>query len=328
MIATTPDRTMHYDLRGKRVWVAGHTGMVGSAIVRRLGNEGCTLLYATRQELDLTRQKETEDWMRQTRPQAVVVAAARVGGILANASYPADFLYTNLMIAANVIHAAHEIGVEKLLWLSSSCAYPRDAPQPIREDMLLSGPLEATNEAYAVAKIAGTKLAGAYASQLGRIFITAILTNLYGPNDNFDLASAHVLPALMRKIHEAKQARRGQVVLWGSGTPLREFLHVDDLADACVFLMKNYAGKDPINIGAGHEITIRDLASLIAQEVGFEGEFVYDATKPDGTPRKRLDTARIDALGWRPTTDLRSGIRMLYAHWLTRADPLAIAAGS
>lgn len=328
MIATTPDLTMRYDLRGKRVWIAGHTGMVGSAIVRRLQGEGCTLLCATRRELDLTRQKETEDWMREKRPQAVVVAAARVGGILANARYPADFLYTNLMIAANVIHAAHEIGVEKLLWLSSSCAYPRDAPQPISEDMLLSGPLEVTNEAYAIAKIAGTKLAGVYASQPGRSFITAILTNLYGPNDNFDPVSAHVLPALMRKIHEAKQARRGQVVLWGSGTPLREFLHVDDVADACIFLMKNYAGKDPINIGDGHEISIRDLAGLIAQEIGFEGEFVYDATKPDGTPRKRLDTARMDALGWWPTTDLRTGIRMLYAHWLTRTDPLAAAAGS
>ena len=328
MIATAPEAVGRYDLRGKRVWVAGHTGLVGSAIVRRLENEDCTLIKVLRQELDLTRQKPTEDWISEQRPQAIIVAAARVGGILANARYPTDFLYENLMIAANILHAAHASGVEKLLWLSSSCTYPREAPQPIREDMLLSGPLERTNEAYAIAKIAGSKLAAYYTTQHGRGFITAMPTNLYGPNDNFDPDNAHVIPALMRKIHEAKVAGRRQVVLWGSGAPLREFLYVDDLADACVFLMQNYSGSEPINVGAGKEISIRALAELIAEEVGFDGEFVHDASTPDGTPRKRLDTARLDALGWHPKTKLRDGIRAMYAHWLARGNSIPLTARS
>ncbi|HEU5095942.1 MAG TPA: GDP-L-fucose synthase [Reyranella sp.] len=323
MTGTAPDAGDHYDLAGKRVWVAGHTGMVGSAVARRLSSEACTILVADHGELDLTRQSQTEAWVRHERPDAVVVAAARVGGILANAQHPADFLYENVMIAVNVMRAAYENGVEKLLWLSSSCVYPRDAPQPIREEMLLSGPLEKTNEAYAIAKIAGLKLAAAYNTQHSRRFITAMPTNIYGPNDNFDASTSHVLPALMRKFHEAKMAGRRSVTLWGTGTPLREFLHVDDLADACVFLLRNYADSEPVNIGSGEEVSIHDLARLVAQEVGFEGVFVYDTTKPNGTPRKRLDTSKMDAMGWKPRIGLGAGIRDLYEHWLSRGDAFA-----
>ncbi|PRD41691.1 GDP-fucose synthetase [Phyllobacterium phragmitis] len=315
-----------FPLRGKRVFVAGHAGLVGSALARRLRTEGCTVLTVQHGQLDLTRQLQTERWMRAERPDAVFVAAARVGGIAANARYPVEFLYENIMIAGNIIHAAHETGVRKLLWLGSSCIYPRNAPQPIREEMLLTGALEATNEAYAIAKIAGLKLAQFYNKQYGDCFISAMPTNLYGPNDNFDPETSHVLPALIRRIHEAKMSGLQSVTLWGTGTPLREFLHVDDLADACVYLMKNYSGCEHVNIGAGEEISIRDLASLIAEIVGYRGSFAYDTTKPDGTPRKRLDTSRMEAMGWHAGIGLREGISDLYARWLTAIEKPEIAA--
>ncbi|RCS22652.1 GDP-L-fucose synthase [Phyllobacterium salinisoli] len=320
------DEHAHFPLRGKRVFVAGHTGLVGSALVRRLEREGCTVLTVPHGQVDLIRQAPTESWMRAKRPDVVFVAAARVGGIAANARYPVEFLYENMMIAGNIMHAAHETGVQKLLWLGSSCIYPRNAPQPIRENMLLSGPLEATNEAYAIAKIAGMKLAQFYNRQYGDCFISAMPTNLYGPNDNFDPETSHVLPALIRRIHEANVTGAPSVMLWGTGTPLREFLHVDDLADACVYLMKAYSGCEHVNIGAGEEISIRDLASLIAEIVGYRGSFVYDTTKPDGTPRKRLDASRMEAMGWRARIRLEEGIRDLYARWLAAIGEPEMAA--
>lgn len=315
-------------LKGKRIWVAGHRGMVGSAITRRLAREECEVLTVSRQEVDLTEQQPTRAWVAQTRPDVIFVAAARVGGILANATYPADFLYDNLMIAVNVMSAAREAGTGKLIWLGSSCVYPREAAQPIREESLLTGALETTNEAYAVAKIAGIMLASAYSRQFGLRFITAMPTNLYGPNDNFDPQTAHVLPALIRKIHEAKLRGSNTVTLWGSGNPLREFLHVDDLADACIFLAKEYEDASPINIGSGQEISIRALAELIADVVGYKGAFAMDVSKPDGTPRKLLDTTRMDRLGWHPTIGLRDGVAALYRHWLARSEaalPLELA---
>ncbi|SDP81428.1 GDP-L-fucose synthase [Phyllobacterium sp. YR620] len=305
----------HFDLCGKRVWVAGHTGMVGSALVRRLQNEGCDLLQVSHDELDLTRQADTEAWMARARPDAIFIAAAMVGGIIANSTYPANFLYDNAMIAMNIMHTAHQLGVQKLLWLGSSCVYPKFAEQPISEDSLLTGALEPTNEAYAVAKIAGLKLAEAYARQYGQRFITAMPTNLYGPNDNFDLQNAHVLPALIRKMHEAKIAGSSKAIVWGTGTPKREFLHVDDLADACVFIMKNHAGPEIINIGSGREVSIGELAKLIAGIVGYEGTIVFDTTKPDGTPRKLVDPARLESMGWRPSVALEAGISDLYLRW-------------
>lgn len=310
---------MSYALRGKRVYVAGHRGMVGSALLRRLAAEGCTLLTVDRAELDLRRQAPTEEWFAAARPHCVFVAAATVGGILANRDRPAEFLYDNLAIETNVVEAARRAGVEKLLLLGSSCIYPRLAPQPIPEEALLSGPLEPTNQAYAVAKIAGLSLAAAYRAQYGCNFIAAQPTNLYGPGDNFDLASSHVLPALLRKAHDAKLARAPALAVWGSGTPLREFLHVDDLADALVFLMKAYAEAAPINVGSGAEVAIRALAELICREVGFQGELRFDAGKPDGTPRKLLDSSRLAALGWRPATPLAEGIRSTYAWFLAEA---------
>lgn len=316
MTFTGPDRPPRFELRGKRVWVAGHTGLVGSAIVRRLQQEDCELILAKHESLDLVRQANTEAFVERERPQVIFLAAALVGGILANARFPVDYLYENLMIAANVMHAAHVHGVEELLWLGSSCIYPRDAAQPIREEALLTGPLEPTNEAYAVAKIAGLKLASAYYSQYGNRFITVMPTNLYGPNDNFDPETAHVLPALIRKIHEAKQRDEATVTLWGSGRPLREFLHVDDLADACVFIAKRYEGRELINIGSGCEISIRGLAKIIADIVGYDGDLVFDKTKPDGTPRKLVETSKMNALGWRAKVSLDSGIRDLYQRWL------------
>lgn len=315
-------------LKGKRIWVAGHRGMVGSAITRRLAREGCEVLTVNRQEVDLTEQQPTRAWVAKMRPDVIFVAAARVGGILANATYPADFLYDNLMIAVNVMSAAREAGTGKLIWLGSSCVYPREAAQPIREESLLTGALETTNEAYAVAKIAGIMLASAYSRQFGLRFITAMPTNLYGPNDNFDPQTAHVLPALIRKIHEAKLQGSNTVTLWGSGNPLREFLHVDDLADACIFLAKEYEDASPINVGSGQEISIRALAELIADVVGYKGAFAMDVSKPDGTPRKLLDTTRIDRLGWHPTISLRDGVAALYRHWLARSEtalPLELA---
>ncbi|MGE3334687.1 MAG: GDP-L-fucose synthase family protein [Rhodospirillaceae bacterium] len=301
-----------YSLSGKRVWVAGHRGMVGSALVRRLESEGCTLLTATRRELDLTRQVEVETWMRETKPQAVFLAAAVVGGIVANDTRPAEFLTENLQIQTNIIATAHQTGVEKLLFLGSTCIYPRLAPQPMNEDALLTGPLEPTNQWYAIAKIAGIKQCQAYRREYGRDFISCMPTNLYGPEDNFDLTSSHVLPALMAKAHDAKVTGKPELTLWGTGTPRREFLHVDDLADACVFLMKTYSDEQLVNIGVGTDVTIRELAELIADVVGFKGTFTFDSTKPDGTPRKLVDVGRINALGWKAKTGLREGVASAY----------------
>lgn len=312
---TTPSEIL-YPLAGKRVWVAGHRGMVGSAVVRRLAGEGCEVLTADRRTVDLTRQAETEAWMAAARPDAVVLAAARVGGILANATYPADFLYDNLMIEANVVEAARRTGVEKLLFLGSSCIYPKFAPQPIVEDALLTGPLEPTNEWYAVAKIAGIKLAEAYRRQHGCDFISAMPTNLYGPEDNFDLAGSHVLPALIRKAHEAKRRGDDELVIWGTGTPRREFLHVDDCADALVFLLQRYTGEAHVNVGSGTDIAIYDLAEMVAEVVGFRGRIARDASKPDGTPRKLMSAERLRAMGWSPRIPLPEGIRAVYDWFL------------
>lgn len=305
-----------FSLKGKRVFVAGHRGMVGSALVRRLGTEDCEILTATRSELDLKDQAAVRQWFDDRRPDAVFLAAAKVGGILANDRYPADFLYDNLMIEANVIEAAHRTDVAKLLFLGSSCIYPKFAPQPIVEDALLTGPLEPTNEWYAVAKIAGIKLAQAYRRQHGRDFISAMPTNLYGPGDNFDLQSSHVLPALLRKTHEAKQAGADDIVIWGTGEPRREFLHVDDLADACLFLMKEYSDDGHVNVGFGEDVTIRELAEIVKDVVGFEGSIVADTSKPDGTPRKLMDSGRLMEMGWRPRTPLNQGIANVYRWFL------------
>ncbi|MEA2783183.1 MAG: GDP-L-fucose synthase [Rhodospirillaceae bacterium] len=305
-----------FSLSGRRVFVAGHRGMVGSALVRRLAREDCEVLTAGREEVDLRRQAPTEDWLSARRPDAVIVAAATVGGILANSTRPAEFLYDNLAIAANVLEASRRAQVAKLLFLGSSCIYPKLAPQPLAEDSLLTGPLEPTNEWYAIAKIAGIKLCQAYRSQHGCDFISAMPTNLYGPGDNFDLASSHVVPALMRKIDQAKQSGSETVEIWGSGTPRREFLYVDDLADSCVFLIQHYNGYDHVNIGVGQDLTIRQLAETIAGVVGYHGGFVYDRSKPDGTPQKLLDVGRLTALGWQATTSLEDGLRQSYDWYL------------
>jgi GDP-L-fucose synthase len=312
-VAETSAPSFPFSLTGRRVWVAGHRGMVGSAIVRRLGREGCAVLTAGRNRVDLRRQAEVEAWMDAERPDAVVVAAARVGGILANSTRPAEFLYDNLVIEANVIHAAWKAGVGKLLFLGSSCIYPRLASQPITEDALLTGPLEPTNQWYAIAKIAGIKLCQSYRQQYGCDFISLMPTNLYGPGDNFDLTSSHVLPALMAKIDRAKREGLETVEIWGSGQPRREFLHVDDLADASVFLLQNYSGDVPLNVGVGSDVTIRELAELIADVVGFTGRFVYDTSKPDGTPRKLLDVGQLAGLGWSARIGLRDGVESAYA---------------
>ena len=306
----------NYDLRGKRVWVAGHEGMVGAAILRRLESEDCELLTATRRELDLRAQDLVSNWVSEHKPQAVFLAAAKVGGIHANETYPVEFLRDNLLIEANVIHAAHESGVEKLMFLGSSCIYPRLAPQPIPEDALLTGPLEPTNEWYAIAKIAGIKLCQAYRREFGCDFISAMPTNLYGPGDNFDLDSAHVIPALMRKAHEAKMAGADEMIIWGSGTPRREFLHVDDCADALVFLMRNYSAEQHVNVGSGSDITIEELARLLMGVVGFSGTLARDATKPDGTPRKLMDSRKLAAMGWQSSIPLEDGLSQTYAWFL------------
>ncbi|WP_395449742.1 GDP-L-fucose synthase family protein [Aminobacter sp. UC22_36] len=303
---------MLYPLAGKRVWVAGHRGMVGAALVRRLAQEDCEIITAGRDTVDLTRQAEVEAWLGETRPQAVLLAAAKVGGILANATYPAAFLYENLAIETNIIHAAHLVGVEKLLFLGSSCIYPKFAAQPISEDSLLTGALEPTNEWYAIAKIAGLKLAEAYRKQHGVDFISAMPTNLYGPGDNFDLTSSHVLPALIRKAHEAKLSGAAELTIWGSGTPRREFLHVDDAADALVFLLKSYSGDQHVNVGSGTDVTILELAETVARVVGFTGRIVLDTSKPDGTPRKLMSGDKLARLGWQPRIELESGIRATY----------------
>ncbi|POR47341.1 GDP-L-fucose synthase [Bosea psychrotolerans] len=315
-----PDKL--YSLAGKRVWVAGHRGMVGSALVRALEARGIAPITVRRADVDLRRQAEVEAWMGKERPEVVFLAAAKVGGILANKTYPSDFLFDNLAIAMNVIHAAASLGVEKLLFLGSTCIYPKFADQPIREEALLTGSLEPTNEWYAIAKIAGLKLAESYRLQHGCDFISAMPTNLYGPNDNFDLKSSHVLPALLRKIHEAKTRGIGAVEIWGSGTPRREFLHVDDLADASLHIIEHYSDALHLNVGTGVDVTIRELAELIADVVGYEGNFVFDPSKPDGTPRKCSDVSRLNALGWRPRFDLRSGIEMTYRWFLTQNELL------
>jgi len=296
-----------------RVYVAGHRGLVGSAIVRRLQAEGFTnLLTATRDQLDLRDQAAVNYWFRANRPDVVFLVAGTVGGILANSTRPAEFLYDNMMIHATVVHAAYLHKVQRLLYLGSSCIYPRESPQPMREEHLLTGPLEPTNEAYALAKIAGIKLCQSYRNQYGCDFISAMPTNLYGPNDNFDLTSSHVLPALIRKFHDAKVEGRSEVTVWGSGTPRREFLHVDDLADACVFLMRHYDAADHINLGTGEDLSIRELAEMIRQVVHPAATLVFDATKPDGTPRKLLNVDRLHHLGWRHTIHLREGIERTY----------------
>jgi GDP-L-fucose synthase len=315
-VQSTPHRPSAYDLAGKRVFVAGHHGMVGSAIVRRLGREDCTILTAGRADLDLKRQDQVERYFREARPQAVFMAAARVGGILANATYPADFLLDNLLIAANVTAAAHASGVEKMVFLGSSCIYPKLAPQPIEEASLLTGPLEPTNEWYAIAKIAGIKLAQAYRRQHGCDFVSAMPTNLYGPGDNFDLKASHVLPALIRKAHTAKVTGAASFSVWGTGTPRREFLHADDCADALVHIMKVYSDDEHINVGSGTDVTIADLARLVARIVGFKGGIEFDASKPDGTPRKLMSSAKLEALGWRPRISLEDGIAETYQVFL------------
>ena len=305
-----------FDLAGKRVWVAGHRGMVGSALCRRLAAEDCEILTVGREHLDLTRQADVEGWISDNRPDAVFLAAARVGGILANDTYPAEFLRDNLMIEANIVDAAWKSGVGKLLFLGSSCIYPKHAPQPMREEHLLTGPLEPTNEWYAIAKIAGIKMCQAYRRQYGCDFISAQPTNLYGIGDNFDLASSHVAPALMAKAHAAKGRGDDTLMVWGSGTPKREFLYVDDLADALVFLMKTYSDAEHINVGSGEETTIAELARTVADVVGFRGELVFDSSKPDGTPRKLLDSSRLDAMGWRAATTLHDGLDATYRWYL------------
>lgn len=305
-----------FSLAGKRVWVAGHRGMVGSALVRRLESENCEIITAGRDEVDLLRQQDVEDWMATHRPDVIFVAAAKVGGILANKSYPADFIYNNLMIETNIIHSAHLFGVEKLLLLGSSCIYPKLAPQPMAEDALLTGPLEPTNEWYAVAKIAGIKMCQAYRKQYGSDFISAMPTNLYGPNDNFDLLSSHVAPALMSKTHQAKQSEQDTVEIWGTGTPKREFLYVDDLADGLVFLMQTYSEHDHINIGSGDEVTIRELAQTISKAVGYNGTYTYNANHPDGSPRKLIDNSKIHNMGWRAQTCLQDGMVQTYDWFL------------
>ena len=301
-----------FPLAKRRVFIAGHGGMVGSALTRRLAGIGCEVLTAGRGEVDLRRQEATDTWLRAQRPDAVFVAAATVGGILANDTRPAEFLYDNLMIAANLIEASRRVGVKKLLFLGSSCIYPRLAPQPMREEALLTGPLEQTNQWYAVAKIAGLKLCAAYRRQYGADFISAQPTNLYGPGDTYDLQASHVVPALMAKTHHAKVTGAGQVEIWGTGTPKREFLHVDDLADALVFLMERYSDELQINVGWGEDVSIRELAELIAEVVGYTGGFRYAAEKPDGTPRKLLDVSRLSAMGWRPRIALRDGLADAY----------------
>lgn len=309
-----------FDLRGKRVFVAGHRGMVGSAVVRRLAVEDCEVLTVPRAELDLLDQAGVRRWMADRRPDAVVMAAAKVGGILANDRFPADFLYDNVAVQTNLIEGAFRSDVGKFLFLGSSCIYPKLAPQPISEDALLTGPLEPTNEWYAIAKIAGLKLCQAYRRQYGVDYISAMPTNLFGPGDNFHLESGHVIPALMRKAHEAKQAGRTTMQVWGSGKPMREFLYVDDAADALVSLLKTYSGESHVNVGSGQDITIAELAKTVASIVGGDVDITFDATKPDGTPRKLLDVSRLFATGWRPRYSLQSGLEQTYEWFLRHVE--------
>jgi GDP-L-fucose synthase len=306
-----------FDLKGKTVFVAGHHGMVGSALVRRLAQEDVRLLTARHSELDLTNQTAVFDWFASMKPQAIFLAAAKVGGIVANNTMRAEFLYDNLAIAANVIHAAHINGAEKLMFFGSSCIYPRLAPQPLREDSMLTGALEPTNEPYAIAKIAGIKLVETYRSQYGSDFINVMPTNLYGRGDNYHPEYSHVVAALIRRFHEAKTSGARNVVVWGTGTPRREFLYVDDLADACIHLMKTYSSHELVNIGTGKDVTIAEFANLVAETVGYSGEITFDTSRPDGTPQKLLDVSRLAKLGWRAKTSLEDGIRLAYQAYLS-----------
>jgi GDP-L-fucose synthase len=307
-----------FELGGKTVFVAGHKGMVGGALMRRLARENVELLTAGRSEVDLRDQAAVFAWFAKARPQVVFLAAAKVGGIVANNTLRGEFLYDNLVIAANVIHAAHINGAQKLMFLGSSCIYPRLAPQPLREDSMLTGPLESTNEPYAIAKIAGIKMVEAYRSQYGCDFISVMPTNLYGPGDNYHPEYSHVVAALIRRFHEAKTAGSPNVVVWGTGTPRREFLYVDDLADACIHLMKEYSGDELVNIGTGEDITIAEFARVVAAVVGYTGDVSFDTSRPDGTPRKWLDVSRLDKLGWRARTSLEDGIKLAYQAYLAK----------
>ncbi len=311
-----------FSLQNKKVWVAGHKGMVGRAAVRRLQQENCDILTA---DLDLRVQADTQNWLAAHKPDAVILAAAKVGGIAANSTYPAEFLYDNLMIESNVIDGAYKAGVEKLLFLGSSCIYPRAAAQPITEDALLTGSLEATNEPYAVAKIAGIKMCQAYQSQYGCNFISAMPCNLYGPDDTYHAENSHVIPALIMKICAAKEARKDHVEIWGTGTPLREFLYVDDLVDALVFLLQSYSEEEHINVGSGAEISIAGLAHMIASITGYKGELVFNADKADGTPRKLMDSGKLAALGWQPQTLLKEGLEKVIADYLQNHEVLNAA---
>jgi GDP-L-fucose synthase len=309
-------KSLLFDLRDKRIYIAGHNGMMGSAIVRQLANEKSEILVADRRELDLTNQQATEDWLARVRPDAIFLAAGLVGGIYANNAFPADFIANNLAIALNVIRGAHKVGVKKLLALGSSCIYPKLAPQPMTEDALLTGPLEPTNEWYAIAKIAAIKLCEAYRKQHGCDFISVMPTNLYGLNDNYHPQNSHVPAALIRRFHEAKLAKAPTVTVWGSGMPRREFLYADDAADACIFVMKYYSETQFLNIGTGADVTIREFAELVADVVGYNGKIVYDTSRPDGTPRKLLDVSKLRKLGWTPKTQLRDGLMQAYADFL------------
>jgi GDP-L-fucose synthase len=307
-----------FDLSGKRIYVAGHNGMVGSAIVRRLGRESCEVITAGRDQVDLERQGETEQFLAATKPEVVIIAAAKVGGIHANDAFPADFISENLAIARNAVHASYQAGVRKLLFLGSSCIYPRLAPQPMREADLLTGPLEPTNQWYAVAKIAGIKLCQAYRRQYGVDFISVMPTNLYGPGDNYHPDNSHVIAALIRRFYQAKQDGSPTVTVWGTGAPRREFLFVDDLADACVFVLEHYSDEEHVNIGSGEEVVIAELARLVADVVGYRGEIVYDTSRPDGMPRKLLDSTKLLGLGWQARTSLRTGTEQAYAAFKDR----------
>jgi GDP-L-fucose synthase len=313
-LATVPAKL--FELAGKRIFVAGHRGMVGSAIIRRLAHSSCAILTVNRDQVDLLKQDAVERLLAHLRPQVVIVAAAKVGGIHANNSFPADFIYENLAIATNVIHSAHLTNVEKLLFLGSSCIYPRLARQPISEEELLTGSLEPTNEWYAIAKIAGIKLCQAYRRQYGADFISVMPTNVFGPGDNYHPENSHVVAALIRRFHEAKIAGQPTVTVWGSGTPKREFIYVDDLADACVTVLEKYSGESPLNIGAGTDLTIAELAGLIGEVVGYRGDVVFDPSRPDGTPRKLLDISKLKAIGWSLRTPLRLGLQRTYAAYL------------
>jgi GDP-L-fucose synthase len=312
-----------FDISGKRIWVAGHRGMVGSAVVRRLRAAACEIVVVGREELDLTRQAAVEQWMELKRPDAVILCAARVGGIHANSTLPADFLSINLMIGANVIGAAHRSGVRRLVNLGSSCMYPREAPQPIAEASLMSGPLEPTNDAYAIAKIAVAGMASMHRRQFGDDYVTVVPTNLYGPGDNFDPTMSHVAPGLMRRMIEARDKSVSRVEIWGSGKPRRELMFVDDAADAIVFLLERYSEAEPINVGTGKEVSIRELAETIACVVNYRGELIFDSTRPDGAPRKLLDSSRLAALGWRPRTELADGLADMYRWYCKRKVDVA-----